>query len=62
VAPGETHLAPRPANGDGRHLTGGLAGNFRASVGPVARAAPLATASTALFTEVGQQGLDILFR
>jgi hypothetical protein len=62
VAPGETHLAPRPANGDGRHLTSGVAGNFRAKVGAVARTAPLSSASTALFTEVGQQGLDILFR
>jgi hypothetical protein len=62
VAPGETHLAPRPANGDGWHLTSGVAGTFRAKVGAVARTAPLASASTVLFTEVGQQGLDILFR
>jgi hypothetical protein len=62
VAPGGMHLAPRPGNGEGRHLTGGVAGTFRAKVGAVARTAPLASAATALFTEVGQQGLDILSR
>jgi hypothetical protein len=61
VALGGMHQAPRPGNGDGRHLTSGVAGTFRAKVGAVARVAPLAAASTALFTEVGQQGLDILF-
>jgi hypothetical protein len=62
VAPGGPHLAPRPAGGEGRHLTGGVAGTFRAKVGAAARTAAMASAATALFTEIGQQGLDILSR
>jgi hypothetical protein len=62
VTLGGTHLAPQPGNGEGRDLTSGVAGTFRARVGTVARTAPLASPSTAVFTDVGQQGLDILFR
>jgi hypothetical protein len=62
LAAGATDLAPPHGKSEGQPPKSAVASDPAPAVGAGARTAPPSAIATALFTEIGQQGLDILFR